>query len=67
MDKKACSPLPANLPQKYARLKNRKRFRRPNSQVYIEVLNFQNILTIDSLEESSQQMIFRAIVVARLE
>lgn len=67
MDKKACSPLPANLPQKYERLKNRKRFRRPNSQVYIEVLNFQNILTIGSREESSQQMILRATVVPKLE
>lgn len=61
------SPLPASLLQKHAGPKSRKRFRKSNSQVYIEVLNFQNILTIGSNKESRQQMTLRAIVVARLE
>lgn len=65
MDGKACSPLLASLPHKHAGLMSRKRFRRPNSQVYIEVLNFQNILTIGSSKESRQQMML--IMVARLE
>lgn len=67
MDGKACSPLPASLPQKHAEPKSRKKFRKPNPQVYVEVLNFQNILAIGSSKESRQQMMLRAIVVARLE
>lgn len=57
MDGKACSPLPAGLPQKHTRPKSKSRFTRPNSQVYIKVLNFQNILIIGSSKESKQQMI----------
>lgn len=60
-------PLPASLPRKPAGPKSRKRLRKSNSQVYVEVLNFQNILTIGSNKESRQQMTLRAIVVARLE
>lgn len=44
--------LPASVPQKDTGPKSMGRFKKPNSQVYSEVLNFQNILTVGSSWET---------------
>lgn len=60
-------PLYQQACLRHAEPESRKRFRKPNSQVYVEFSNFQNIPTIGSSKESRQQMMLTAIVEARLE